>query len=60
LNLSDSELDNFIRTKAKLWLSPGRQFGEEGSGFMRINIAAPREIIKNALERLETAVKSLS
>jgi cysteine-S-conjugate beta-lyase len=60
LNLSDSELDNFIRTKAKLWLSPGRQFGEEGSGFMRVNIAAPREIIKNALERLETAVKSLS
>jgi cystathionine beta-lyase len=56
LNLSDGELDHFLKTKAKLWLSPGRQFGEEGSGFMRVNIAAPRETLKRALQQLEEAV----
>ena len=59
LNLSDDELDNLIKTKAKLWLSSGHQFGAEGSGFMRVNIATPREILKRALEQLEAAVKSL-
>jgi cystathionine beta-lyase len=57
LNLSDGELDNFIKTKAKLWLSPGRQFGEEGGGFMRVNIAAPRKILESALKQLEAAFK---
>jgi len=59
LNLSDGELDNLLKTKAKLWLSPGRQFGAEGSGFMRVNIAAPGEILKNAMERLKDAVNSI-
>jgi len=60
LNLRDGELDKFIRTKAKLWLSPGIQFGAEGSGFMRVNIAAPREILSRALKQMEDAVRSLS
>lgn len=28
---------------AKLWLDEGVMFGEEGTGFMRINIASPRK-----------------
>ncbi len=35
-----------------LGLSPGVQFGPEGSGFMRMNVALPRAQLATALERL--------
>ncbi len=59
LGLSDSELEDFIRNKAKLWLNRGELFGEESRQFQRINIACPRAVLKKALERLQTAVESL-
>ena len=34
-------------------------FGEEGRGFMRMNIASPRAVLQDAMERLEKAVKAL-
>jgi cystathionine beta-lyase len=34
-------------------------FGEGGSGFQRMNIACPRSILKEALGRIERAVKAL-
>lgn len=39
-----------------LGLSPGTQFGEEGSGFMRMNVALPRAELKEALQRLGRAL----
>ena len=58
LGLSQNELDNLITQKAKLWLSSGTIFGEEGTGFQRINIACPRSVLETALVRLEKAVLS--
>jgi len=52
LGLPQSELDNLITNKAKLWLSNGTTFGADGEGFMRINIACPRATLKTALKRL--------
>ncbi len=37
---------------AKLWLNSGTLFGAEGEGFQRINIACPRAVLTEALERL--------
>ena len=37
---------------AGLGLSPGTQFGPEGSGFMRMNVALPRAGLEEALARL--------
>ena len=34
-------------------------FGHGGSGFQRMNIACPRSILQEALERLEKAVNSI-
>lgn len=51
--------DDFIVNKAGLWLDTGTMFGEEGSGFERINIACPRATLAEALGRLEKAIKSL-
>lgn len=59
LGLGDSELSSFILNKAKLWLDDGFIFGDGGSGFERMNIACPRTVLKEALDRLKNAVKKL-
>lgn len=49
----DDEALNRFFIDAGLGLSPGVQFGEEGRGFMRMNIALPREALLKALGRLK-------
>ena len=44
---------------AKIYLDEGYIFGEEGSGFERVNIAAPRSIVVECMERLKKAVLKL-
>jgi cystathionine beta-lyase len=56
LNLSPKKLDNFMIKKAKLGLTSGHIFGEEGNGFMRLNVAAPRSVIAAAMQQLEKAI----
>jgi cystathionine beta-lyase len=51
--LPQKELDDRILHGARLWLDGGTMFGDEGTGFTRVNIAAPRSIIQTALERLQ-------
>lgn len=53
LGLDSEELDRRIVCRAKLWLDSGRIFGECGRGFQRINVACPRGILEEALQRLE-------
>ena len=54
------ELERFIVEKAKLWLDGGTLFGASGAGFQRFNIAAPRAVVRRALEQLEAAVHQIS
>ncbi|MCL2309901.1 MAG: pyridoxal phosphate-dependent aminotransferase [Proteobacteria bacterium] len=51
--LTQKELDRRIAENAKLWLSSGTGFGQDGEGFQRINIACPRATLAEALSRLE-------
>ena len=37
----------------------GDWFGTGGEGFMRMNIATPRALLREGLERIERAVKTL-
>ena len=60
LNLTDRELKNFFIDEAGLWLHNGSTFGAGGSGFMRMNIACPKSILKEALSRLDKALKERS
>ena len=60
LGMNDEELNDFMLKKAKLWLDEGTLFGTGGSMFMRINLACPRSLLKQALDNLEKAVKELS
>lgn len=53
---SDGELDDIIVNKAKLWLDRGTMFGSEGEHYQRINIATPRPVLQDALERLASVL----
>jgi cystathionine beta-lyase len=56
LNMSGSDLHNFFKDKANVYLEEGDMFGEEGAAFMRLNFACPRHIVQEALERIGRAV----
>ena len=47
------ELDRRIIYDAKLWLDSGKIFGKTGTGFQRINVAAPRKTIEECMERIK-------
>lgn len=59
LNIKSNELSLFIREKTGLFLSPGRQFGENGDNFLRMNIACPLETLLDGLKRLKKSVELL-
>lgn len=59
LNLDHDALNRLFVDGARLALNDGEMFGREGRGFMRMNIASPRAVLQDALERLEKAVKAL-
>lgn len=56
LSLSQPELVDLFQNKARLALNDGAMFGPGGEGFMRINVATPRQILKKALHQLKEAV----
>ena len=59
LGLSNEELRKFILEKAKLGLNDGPVFGPGGEGFQRMNVACPRSIVEEAMQRLERAIKAM-
>ena len=57
LGLTDRELNERIRNKAKLWLDAGRIFGKVGENFQRINVATSWSYLEQGLERFTNALK---
>ncbi len=57
LGKTKEELEEMMVQKAELFLDEGYMFGEEGAGFERVNLAVPRRVLEEALERLEKAVR---
>ena len=56
LQLEQSELMEFLNQKAHLWFNDGSIFGASGKGYVRMNCATQREIIKLSLEQLKNAI----
>lgn len=52
---SQKELVDFYIGDAGLFLNDGEMFGAPGRGFMRLNVAYPREIIEKAMHQLAAA-----
>ena len=60
LQLSQKEIVALCTDKAHLALNDGAISGEEGKGYMRINLACPRSVVKQALIQLKEAVRSIN
>ncbi len=58
MKMSDVQLRAFFVNQAGVGMNPGTSFGEGGSGFMRLNIASPRSVIADALQRISRALAS--
>ncbi|MBU0688311.1 MAG: pyridoxal phosphate-dependent aminotransferase [Gammaproteobacteria bacterium] len=57
MGMSDKQLKDFFVQKAGVGMSPGAMFGTDGSGYMRMNIGAPRSLINQALENISVAMR---
>ena len=57
--LSGEDVEQRIKTRARIFASPGAQFGAGGQTWMRFNIATPRPVLIEALNRLDAAFADL-
>ncbi len=60
LGLSDPEINARLLDRARVWLDEGGIFGSGGEGFQRINLACPKVILAEGLERIAAALADLS
>ncbi len=56
LGLNDAALKRFFVEDAGVGMNPGISFGEQGSGFMRLNIGCPKAVLVDVLQRIEAAL----
>lgn len=52
LEKTADELSQILLDGQKLWINSGTMYGSSGEGFLRINIATPKVLLQNGLERL--------
>lgn len=57
LDMTDEELEAFLH-ESQFFTDEGYIFGENGSGYERINVALPQEALKELLERLLKALET--
>ena len=53
---SAEELEERIQKRAGILLDEGYIFGEEGSGWERINVACPRSILEECMNRMKEVI----
>jgi cystathionine beta-lyase len=58
-HLTPKEVDDRVKKRARIFASPGEQFGPGGETWLRFNFATPRPILEEALSRLEDAFQDL-
>lgn len=51
LNHTSQEMYEELKNEYHLWLNAGTMYGVEGEGFLRWNLACPRSILKEGLQR---------
>ncbi len=59
LKMNSKELQKFFVEQAGLGLNNGAMFGPGGEQHMRINVAHPHAIVKQAMNQLKSAINSL-
>ncbi|WP_247880342.1 MalY/PatB family protein [Brucella pituitosa] len=56
LGMDAAELEKFMLTTARVEMINGLAFGEEGRGYMRMNLGCPRSTLDIAIQRIVTTV----
>ena len=51
--LEDKELNRKMIYEAGLGLNPGHEFGKQGTGCLRMNLACPRSVVEEAMKRIK-------
>lgn len=59
LGMEQDNLMTFLKCQAKWAVTRGHAFGAEGAGFVRVNIACPRNRLEAALDQLVQAIYDL-
>jgi len=59
LGLDKLELEQVMLEGAKVYLDEGYIFGVEGEGFERVNLACPRSVLVEALERIRKVIEQM-
>ena len=57
--LAPTDVAGGVKNRARIFASPGSQFGPGGESWLRFNFATPRPILEEALGRLEDAFGDL-
>lgn len=57
LSLPQDKLVDLFVNGARLALNDGSTFGHGGTGYMRLNVACPRQMLEEAMERLSKALQ---
>ena len=57
LGLSDDEIKSRIIQKAGVIIEAGNEFVANGDGYMRFNLACPRSVLEEALQRVAQVLK---
>lgn len=58
LGMTSDALEHALLEDARLWLNAGTMYGAEGEGYMRWNIACPRSVMLDGLNRFLNFVRS--
>ncbi len=58
LGFDQDELKRFFVERAKVALNSGTDFGDGGEGFMRMNLACPRVVLAEGLQRIRAALRA--
>lgn len=58
LGLSHDKLEKLFVEKANLALNSGIMFGQEGEGFMRLNVGVPQSVLETAMNNLKEAINN--
>ncbi|MGE7696372.1 MalY/PatB family protein [Lysinibacillus sp. NPDC094177] len=57
LGLNEEEIMERLLENGKLALEPGTKYGEEGSGFLRMNVACSFDTVKDGVQRFKQALQ---
>lgn len=59
IGIAQDKIQEFLINEAKVAMNDGATFGENGKGFARMNVACPRYMVEEAMEKIEKAIKNL-